>query len=241
MIGRVTTRRRWAVAGALAVLISLPAGPAAALPDLDADRLARLGRYDVLSFADPGDNGFDRSHAVGVFDATPDEVFRTATDYERLAEFAPRLVSSRVMDRRGDRTFVMLASDLPWPVSKAWVYAEFQVERLGGDVYRIKFWQVRGSMRRYCGSMLIEPWAPQKTAVTYDLLVEPDTVALRGLVNRKLRDAAARYVHALRQRINDLHRLGRLHPQQPPTPDLPSALAGSRAPVVIENVARRGQ
>lgn len=224
-------------------LASLDGRRCAARPEVGAPGLGRLARYDVLTFFDPAGNGIDKSKAIGVFDATPEEVFRTATDYPRLAEFAPRVisseVSSEVIDRHGDEhALVMLKSDLPWPVSKAWVYADFQHEKLGGEVYRIRFSQVRGSMRRYFGSILIEPWSPQKSAVTYELVAEPDTIAPKRLVNRKLHDAAARYVHALRQRINDLHRLGRLHPLEPPSTDFSPTLAGARKPVVVENVAK---
>jgi hypothetical protein len=237
MLARV--RGQLLIAGTL--LLS-GAGAASARPSLDEERLGRLDRYDVLTFVDPAGSGINKSKAIGVFDATPDEIYRTATDYEHLAEFAPRLSTSRVVDRRGDaQAFVMLTAQLPWPVSSAWVYAEFDHEKLGGGVYRIRFWQIRGSMRRYSGSMLIEPWSGRKSAVTYELLVEPDSRAPRGLINSKLKDAAGRYVHALRQRINDLHRLGRLHPQLPPNPNLPSELAGpSEEPVVVEQVARAG-
>ena len=218
----------------------LPAGGAFGRPVLPGEGLSQLARYDVLSFTDPGGGGIDKSKAIGVFDATPDEVYRIATDYDRLAEFAPRVVSSKVMDRQGAApAHVLLTSDLPWPVSKAWVFAAFQQEQLGGDVYRIKFWQVRGSMRRYFGSILIEPWSTDKTAVTYELLAEPVSSAPKGMINRKLRDASVKYVHALRQRINDLHRLGRLHPTQPPAPDLPSTLAGARQPSVVGQIASR--
>jgi hypothetical protein len=241
--------RKARATGSVVGIVSLfaLATPAFADPSVDADGSARLGRYDVLTFVDPGGGGIDRSKAIGVFDATPDEVFRTASDYEQLKEFAPRVVSSKVLERHdGGRALVMLSTDLPWPVSKAWVFAEFDEERMNGEVYRIRFFQVRGSMRRYSGSMLIEPWGSPssgKTAVTYEFLAEPDSVAPKGLINRKLRDAAAHYVHALRQRVNDLHRLGRLHPIVPPTPaerDTPSTVAG-RPPVEIEHVANRGQ
>jgi hypothetical protein len=211
-----------------------------ARPALDPDGLARLARYDVLSFTAPGGGGVDVSRAVGVFDATPDEVYRTATDYGRLSEFAPRVQSSTVLDRQGEaRALVMLVADLPWPVSSAWVQAQFDIERPSSGVFRIRFAQVRGSMRRYFGSILIEPWRDGKSSVTYEQLAEPDTLAPRRLVNGRLRDAAARYVHALRQRVNELHRLGRLHPQQPPTPDLRSALAGTRRTDVVESLANR--
>ena len=214
-------------------------GGASARPNLDTGGLSRLARYDVLSFTDPGGGGIDKSKAIGVFDATPDEVYRTATDYAKLAEFAPRVVGSRIVEQRGEsQAFVMLSSDLPWPVSNAWVFAEFHTEKLGNDAYRIRFWQVKGSMRRYSGSILIEPWAPNKSAVTYELLAEPTGIAPKRLVNSKLKDAAARYVHALRQRINDLHRLGRLHPLVAPA-EVPSTLAGSPQPNVVEHVATR--
>ena len=227
-------------AASLGAVLLLFGGSAAARPNLDTGGLLRLGRYDVLSFTDPGGGGIDKTKAIGVFDATPDEVYRTATDYAKLSEFAPRVVGSRIVERRGEaQAFVMLSSNLPWPVSNAWVFAEFRTEKLGGDAYRIRFWQVKGSMRRYSGSILIEPWAPSKSAVTYELLVEPNTIAPRRLVNSKLKDAAATYVHALRQRVNDLHRLGRLHPIMPPATDTPSTLAGSPQPNVVEHLAAR--
>jgi len=236
-LSRLTSIATWVTAAAL--LSTHPAG-AERGPALPPDAPARLARYDVLSFVDPGGGGIDRSSAVGVFDATPDEVFRTATDYDKLYQFAPRLRLSRVIERPdGAHALVALRSDLPWPARDAWVEALFQVERLASEAYRVRFWQVRGSMRRYTGSILIEPWGAQKSSVTYEVLAEPDTFAPRSLINRKLRDVAAGYVHALRQRINDLHRTGRLHPQQPPAPEVPSMLAGARPPAPVEHLAER--
>ncbi len=204
-------------------------GAAHARPALSPDGLARLGRYEVLTFADAGGDGINKGKAIAVFDATPDEVFRVATEYERYPDFAPRVVASKVVDRQGDqRAFVMLSTDLPWPVSKAWVYAQFEHERIGGDTYRVRFWQLRGSMKRYFGSIYIEPWVKWKnggkSAVTYELLAEPDSSAPKRLINNRVEEAVAKWVHALRQRINDLRRAGRLHPQLPPDPRLAAPL-----------------
>src|SRR5690242_12218837 len=82
-VSRVRTMIRW-LAGSLALLCG---GTAHARPVLDDARLGRLDRYDVLSFADPTASGIVRSKAIGVFDATPDEIYRTVTDYDRQAEF----------------------------------------------------------------------------------------------------------------------------------------------------------
>jgi ribosome-associated toxin RatA of RatAB toxin-antitoxin module len=199
----------------------------------------RLDRWEVLAWTQPGEAGIQGSKAIGVFAATPDEVFRIATDYEHLADFAPRVVSSRIVDRRGEaQATVELHADLPWPLSSAWVSAQFEHEDRGGGVYRIKFFKVAGSLRRYAGAMLIEPWSSGRTAVTYELLVEPESRAPKSMLNGRLHDAASRYVHALRQRVDELHRLGRLHPEMAPNPNLPSELSGPREVRVVGRVAK---
>ncbi|MSP61705.1 MAG: hypothetical protein EXR72_15495 [Myxococcales bacterium] len=218
------------------------AGAAEARPALPPEGLDRLAHYQVLTFADPGGGGINRGKAIGLFDATPDEVFRVASEYERYPEFAPRVIASRVVERQSEsRAFVILTTDLPWPVSNAWVYAQFEHDRLGPDVYRIRFWQIHGSMKRYAGSIFIEPWAKWKgggtSAVTYELLAEPDSSAPKRLINSRVQDAVAKYIHALRQRINQLRQAGRIHPQLPPEPTLASPLAGPRQPKTVADVA----
>ena len=73
-----------------ALLVCALGFPAAARPTLDAGRLDELGRYQVLTFADPFRNGIERGKAIGVIDATPEEVFRVATDYAKYRDFMPQ-------------------------------------------------------------------------------------------------------------------------------------------------------
>jgi hypothetical protein len=221
-------------------LVLASAAPAAARPTLPPPNMEQLGRYEVLTFHDPAGGGMMMGKAIGVFDATPDEVFRTVTAYEHYPEFAPRVVQAKVVDRQGDaRASVLLTTNLPWPLSDAWVLAQFEHERLPNDTYRIRFWQLRGSMKRYHGSILIEPWSKWKTTVTYELLAEPDVTAPRGLINSKVEASTGKYVHALRQRINDLHKLGLLHPRSPPNPNLTSPLTGPRQPLHAQDIAQQ--
>ena len=49
-------------------------------------------------------------------------------------------------------------------------------------------------------------------------------VPLEGLVNRGIKRSVGKFVHALRQRINEMHRLGLLHPIQPTTPVMPATV-----------------
>lgn len=215
-----------------ALLLAVLASPASARPVLPGDGLARLDRYDVLTFTDPAGDGMRKGKAIGVFDAMPDEIFRVLTEYERYPEFTPQVVATQVVDRQGDdRALVSLATRFPWPVRDAWVLAQFEHQQRGDGTYRIRFWQVRGTMRRYAGDVLIEPWSSSRSSVTYELLAEPHARLSRRYINNRISDAAGRYVHALRQRVNELHRAGLLHPLAPPNPSLVSPLTGPRAPL----------
>lgn len=205
---------------------------ALARPSLDHDHLSQLGQYDVLVFADPAGDGLERGKAIGVFDATPEEVFRVATDYEKWKDYLPKVRGSHVVGADGRSYTVDMTADLPWPAGATDVEAKYIHEKLPGDIYRIRFDLQHGSMKKYLGAIYIEPWTTDhtKTAVTYELVAEPDILAPKSAINKLIRRSASGFVHALRQRINDLHRLGFLHPlpksvtpQPQPAPPLDAA------------------
>jgi hypothetical protein len=193
---------------AIAAVVLGFARPSVARPTLDAENLARLGHYDVLTFSDPFGGGLDRGKAIGVIDAKPSEVFRIATDYSGYAEYMPRVRESKLVSGNRDEAFVEVAADLPWPAGSLWVFARYRYERLPGEIYRIRFDMVRGSMKQYQGSLYIEPWSPGKSAITYELVAQPSGLAPKWAVNRGVKRSAGRFVHALRQHINELYRRG---------------------------------
>jgi ribosome-associated toxin RatA of RatAB toxin-antitoxin module len=194
--------------------LSLSASTALARPSLDGDHLSRLGRYDVLVFSDPAGDGLERGKAIGVFDATPEEVFRVATDYNKWKDYLPKVSGSQVVGVDGRSATVDMTADLPWPAGATRVEAKYTQEKLAGDIYRIRFDLQHGSMKKYLGAIYIEPWSNDhnKAAVTYELVAEPDILAPRSAINKLIKRSAAGFVHALRQRINDLHQMGFLHP-----------------------------
>jgi Polyketide cyclase / dehydrase and lipid transport len=203
----------------LGAAFSLFASTAQARPTLDPERLGQLERYEVLSFVDAYENGIDRGKAIGVIDATPDEVFRVVTDFPHYKDFVPRISQSDLTSRSNDGALVRLIADLPWPAGRSWIDAEYRFERLPGNIYRAHFDKRRGNMRQYLGTVYIEPWSttpgrPQ-TAITYEFVAEPDVYAPKSALNKGVRRSAASFVHALRQRINEMHRLGMLHPNAP--------------------------
>jgi ribosome-associated toxin RatA of RatAB toxin-antitoxin module len=203
--------------------------PAAARPTLDGARLDELGRYEILTFADPFKGGIERGKAIGVIDATPEEVFRVATDYAKYRDFMPRVTDSKVREAAPGYTLVELHAELRWPAGASTVTARYTHEKLPGEIYRVKFDRVGGDLKQYWGQLYIEPFAPGKTAVTYELVAEPDTLAPKSAINRGIKRSTGNFVNALRQRINDLHRLGYLHPEPiaPRKSDARSPLVGA--------------
>jgi ribosome-associated toxin RatA of RatAB toxin-antitoxin module len=213
-----------------AALLLAVSGSAAARPTLDSSRLDQLSQYEVLTFNDPFRNGIERGKAIGVIDATCEEVFRVATDYAHYRDFMPKVVESSVKEQTRDGALVELTADLRWPAGSSTVTARYTHERLPGDIYRVRFDMVAGSLKQYVGALYIEPFAPGKTAITYELVAEPDTIAPKSAINKGVRRSTSNFVHALRQRINDMHRLGYLHPQPMPArpSDRCSPLVGTR-------------
>jgi len=216
----------------LAAALPLLGSTAFARPSLDGEHLSQLGHYDVVVFSDPAGGGLERGKAIGVFDATPEEIFRVATDYDKWKDYLPKVSGSRIVGADGQSATVDMTADLPWPAGSTRVEARYTHEKLSGDIYRIRFDLQRGSMKQYLGSIYIEPWTADhaKASVTYELVAEPDILAPKGAINKLVRRSASGFVHALRQRINELHRLGFLHPlpkvvqpQPQPAPPLDAA------------------
>lgn len=201
---------------AVGALVTVVCAPALARPTLDAGRLSELAHYQVLTFTDPFADGIERGKAIGVIDATPEEVFRVATDYAKYHEFMPKVVVSSIKERTRDVALVELHANLRWPAGASKVTARYTHERLPGQIYRVRFAMVHGTLKRYVGSLYIEPFSPGKTAITYELVAEPDTIAPKSAINRGIQRSTGNFVNALRQRINDLHRLGYLHPEPMP-------------------------
>src|SRR6266542_2262516 len=148
-------------AAGTAVLIAVTvAGTAAARPTLDIARLDQLSQYEVLTFNDPFRNGIDRGKAIGVIDATSEKVFRVATDYAHYRDFMPKVVESTVKQQSRDGAVVELTAELRWPAGESTVTARYTHERLPGEIYRVRFDMVEGSLKQYVGSLYIEPFAP---------------------------------------------------------------------------------
>lgn len=192
--------------------------------------MAELERYDVLGYSDPHNNGVERGKAIGLFDATPDEVYRVATDYSRWGEFMPKIKRSEIVAFSGADCNVALTAELKF-LGENWVEAKYHHQQ-HGDTYRVDFAMERGQLKQYLGSILVEPYRKAdgslKSTVTFEVVAEPNGFAPRSILNRAIKRIAVNSVHALRQRVNDLHAAGLLHPNQPAQPLQPIAAQPQR-------------
>ena len=123
--------------------------------------------------------------------------------------------------------------DMDSEATRTWIEAQYRFERVGTDIYRVRFGMTRGNMRQYLGSLYIEPFymdggssdgAKIRTAITYELVAKPAVTAPRSFINKGVKRSAGSFVHALRQHINELHRFGLLHPVQPVQPMAPATV-----------------
>jgi ribosome-associated toxin RatA of RatAB toxin-antitoxin module len=194
----------------LSLTLLLASTTALARPNLPAAEWDRLAKHEVVGYSDPWQNGVEKAKAIGVIDFAPEEVFRIVTDYDRWKDYLPRVRDSRVLSQSGPTAMVDLLAELPWPAGAARVAARYLHERLPGDIYRIRFEMVSGTMKQYSGSLYIEPFVPGKSTVTYELVAEPDVIAPDSTINKSVLKSARGFVHALRWHINQLFEAGRL-------------------------------
>jgi ribosome-associated toxin RatA of RatAB toxin-antitoxin module len=197
------------------VLLLLVAATAHARPNVSSADMQKLAHHDVLVFSDPWENGLDKAKAIGVIDFAADEVFKVVTDYARWKEYLPRVRDSRVLSASAQGALIDLIAELPWPAGNAQVQARYTHEKLSGGIYRIRFEMVRGTMKQYLGSLYIEPFAPGKSTITYEVLAEPDVIATDSTINSSVKKSAGGFVHALRSHINQLYRAGALFRKAP--------------------------
>ncbi|HUS68760.1 MAG TPA: SRPBCC family protein, partial [Kofleriaceae bacterium] len=146
-----------------ALSLALLASPALARPTRDPQQLSQLASYDVLVFADPYRDGIEKGKAISVMDATPEEVFRVASDYAKWPEYLPRVRGAKVISANAAGALVEMTADLPWPAGRSHAQVRHSHEKLAGEIYRIRFDMVQGTMRKYLGSLYIEPWLYNKS------------------------------------------------------------------------------
>ena len=182
----------------------------------DADRAAQLDRLrkdagPIKSNWTPSGKSDRYGHAEGLIAAAPDAVRSKLTDYAHFKELAgPKFKSVKVVDKQGASTDVYFQLPIMKGMITIWYVTRFAPPKpaAGGDVIEGTF--VKGNIKGMQIAFTIKPGVDDKsTALTCDLVLQPNVPAPQSALDEELRDACGDAVFALRKTLG----LPELRPQ----------------------------
>jgi ribosome-associated toxin RatA of RatAB toxin-antitoxin module len=145
--------------------------PALYAQDQSAAPVVQAG-VDRISMS--GESFFD-VQAIGFARATPQQVWRVLTDYERLPEFVPDLVSSKVVSRTPQEILLEQHSKAGFLFVSHSIHMLVRVEERPFSAVDVAL--VSGDMRRYSGRWTMEAYTQNGVAGTrigFHGTMEPD-------------------------------------------------------------------
>ena len=201
------------LATTLACSALLAAVPALARPTLSKEDLAKLERGELLEYSKKvNGSGVMMGKVISLVDDAPEAVTYVILAIDKYKHFVPRVTESRIVKQRGWHTFAVVHTDLPWPVKDCWAYVKFTRYDKGGRTYQLKWWMLNGTMKKYEGSALIEPYTKdgRQSVLTYKLLAEPQTAAPDSMISNGVKRVASTILHRTRLRLKALRKYKKL-------------------------------
>lgn len=170
-----------------------------------------LGRGEiVVHVARVGANA-GKSEAIGVVDATPEQVFTVIKDVAHYKELFERIVESRVVARRPGSYDFYYVIDMPWPLSDyRCVTRNIHTVDKAKRRYERRWTLIKGTFHRNDGSWVVHPWKTHQAVVVYSVLVEPKTAVPDFIVRYAAKKALPKALEALRKRVALLKKKGKL-------------------------------
>ena len=109
------------------------------------------------------------------------------TDYDKLSEFIPNLVSSNVLSREGDRVHLKQVGSQQLMGLKFTAQVELElVENINEG--QLTFKMIKGDFRRFEGSWSMRSLTEEGTSLLYELTVQGCIGTPVGLIEQRLRD-----------------------------------------------------
>jgi len=122
-----------------------------------------------VNITDPGKGQLKKIVARAYLDATPDQVWKTITRYEKYPQFLPRVASTRIDRRNQNVTIATMQLDLPFPMNGTWYTNRYVENRAAGT---IDWKMLKGSLKYTVGRWTISPQG-KGTLVQYALQTDP--------------------------------------------------------------------
>lgn len=123
---------------------------------------------------------FFEIHASGLAHSPPQKAWQVLTDYDRLHEFVPNLLSSKLLERNGAQVLVEENGSFGFLFIKRTIHLVIRVTEYPFSALDIAL--VKGDMKHYATHWDIAPAAPSSddasgTKLSYTGMVEPDFFA----------------------------------------------------------------
>lgn len=182
--------RRWTAVAALVVALALCLLPDGA--DVAAREEVGTGRQELLA---PSGRAIEVRQ---ILDASPDDVFRVVTDYERYADMIPDIFSAEILRREDSvvdvrfKYHVVMAGDLT--ITRRFVHQ---------GRTKVEFSTLDGDLGDLSGSWTLAPSGEAgKTQVSYEATLSPRFEAPGFLVRYVLRSEAPRILDRVERMAN---------------------------------------
>lgn len=187
-----------AAAGALAEPVTIP--------EFTAAEQKKLAAGDIVTReTKPTDNKGVGAMAIGVVDASSDEVFAVVRDCQHFWQFMPRTKKSWVKEEPGVGTICHVELSLPFPLPDLWSDSTSIVkEEPKGHHYR--GWKlVRGTYHRNDGSWTVVPWGDgTKSIVVYAIDSDPKMAVPDPLIRMGQAGSLPDVISQIRKRVVQL-------------------------------------
>ncbi|MEC9439767.1 MAG: SRPBCC family protein [Myxococcota bacterium] len=155
----------------------------------DAHRTQRLEAGDVIvrSTSIKGSSA-PGLKAQALVNATPERIWAVIADCDRYEQTFDRVVSAKLISRRGAYHVCEIVYDMPFPYDDLRSRTRAK-HREGAGLYSRSWELLEGDYKHYRGSWKIEPYSedPSRTLVTYDVHIVPE-ISVPDWLERKVRE-----------------------------------------------------
>lgn len=143
---------------------------------------------------------------VSLIDASPDEVWKVLTDYEKYSKMFPGILKGETRAKNGDTEDHYSLFDYPWPFEDRWT-----VNRLvhSSDRRSIKWRRIDGTVKEIVGSWKLIPHEDRTLAI-YSVRLDPGIPMIpTWAIDWGSRQVAPNIMKGVRQQVKENQRAAR--------------------------------
>ena len=168
-------------------------------PEKSAEKEAEI---KVSTVAQPG-SSVRAGRAVGVVEASLEDVLAVVEDYASYEKFMPHFRASRVLSRRGASALVYMQASIAKDTMTLWAQLKVGPRPNQGKTRIIEAKMVQGNMDAMFARWELTEVDGQHTLVAFQLLMDPKVPLPASLVSDENEKATQKTIRALRRVVAD--------------------------------------